>query len=893
MFNDETEWYMAGLTKYTTPYELVSYVMYDELGITVNNKTDVISSDASKEHPNQWFEFIPSQMENAKKGSIPLVVLLHGNNNDNRTQGETSGWVEKAAEEGFMCIAPEWQSKSVYADSIFYKYTGLGLDGIVKVVEKMLEEYPELDASRVYCTGLSQGAYNTLQLGISYSDVFAAVEGSSVPLDFSMGEIINDAKNKQENQYVPAYILEGTADIYHPIPVNTSDTSVYNFIRAYGILNDIEVSETLDLTLNKYFGIQLDNQGNDNYNGQAVYAGTLSNDLGEMIKAVAMEPYAHWNNKKLVDDIWDFMSQYAKDQNTGETLLVNKTVEIKGSYDKAISEVTFPKFESNGTKTDVHVSELLKEHLNQKDLIAIKNIKEKTLTVDVELKDLYLYSEYLNGKSEAGISFYNMVNYFTDVKQIKQLLDENDGYTIVDSKGNEVDSSYINELLGLLNQIMNFDPTTNLKYDMNAVYDSKTFNENDKLGGTDVIATSKEGNVTFEFHIDAHGWWGYDLGADDSITALVMGYSQNEIDADRAEHESPLTKLYANFFVIEMENQGSGKWYMLNNTDLENPMIYVSDDGKEAFMIDVDFYGENVINRIIKSVIGDKCESLKIFCTHNHSDHVNNLSKIAEDEYLKSITTIIWPENEPHTYLDGVDLVALFDNVQTIKDMEKIEVAGNTFQFIEIPNEHTPGGGQLADLTNKVIYSGDSLGAQVHLGGTTITMSNADNWLSGAKKAAQYIKDNGIKYNIGGHTPYLNTADYASWMATAIEYAKEQLASDFSWEYILVIVEDGKVVVGDRLAEIFENGLSDREELKIASAGFINDLTDDNNSTSDNSSNSTDQNNSSTNINTTVDKTTSTNPKTSDETIIAGYGLIALVSLTVCIYSRKKKLNSK
>ena len=84
-------------------------------------------------------------------------------------------------------------------------------------------------------------------------------------------------------------------------------------------------------------------------------------------------------------------------------------------------------------------------------------------------------------------------------------------------------------------------------------------------------------------------------------------------------------------FVIEMENAGKGKWYMLNGTDLENPIIYVSSDGKEAFMIDVDFYGENVINQVIKSVIGDKCESLKIFLTHNHGDHVNNLAQIAKD----------------------------------------------------------------------------------------------------------------------------------------------------------------------------------------------------------------------------------------------------------------------
>ena len=50
--------------------------------------------------------------------------------------------------------------------------------------------------------------------------------------------------------------------------------------------------------------------------------------------------------------------------------------------------------------------------------------------------------------------------------------------------------------------------------------------------------------------------------------------------------------------------------------------------------------------------------------------------------------------------------------------------------------DSTPGGGQLADLTNKVLYSGDTLGAQVHLGGGTVMMSKIDSWLNGALKSA-------------------------------------------------------------------------------------------------------------------------------------------------------------
>lgn len=361
---------------------------------------------------------------------------------------------------------------------------------------------------------------------------------------------------------------------------------------------------------------------------------------------------------------------------------------------------------------------------------------------------------------------------------------------------------------------------------MDSVYDVESFVQNPDVGALDVIATSEEGNVTLKFHIDSHGWWGYDLGADDSITSLVLGFSQEEINTDRAERESPITRAYGNFFVIEIPTAGNGNLYMLRNTDLENPVIYVNEDKTEAFMIDVDFYGENVINKVIKDVIEPDCESLKIFFTHNHVDHVNNVAVIARDEYLSDIATVYWPENEPHTQSNGVDLVTIFgeDRVVEIADGQKFKAAGHEFQFVEIPDEHTPGGGQVADLTNKILYSGDTLGAQVHLGGTAVRLSSLNSWLAGAQKTVKYIEDNDINYIIGGHSGYLNNPAFASWIETAMQYAKDQLTADASWNGGLVIVENGVVVTRDHLGEIFSTGLSDREELNVASVNFRNDL---------------------------------------------------------------------
>ena len=43
-----------------------------------------------------------------------------------------------------------------------------------------------------------------------------------------------------------------------------------------------------------------------------------------MMKVVAMEPYAHWNNPRMIDDIWEFFSNYRRNPETGKIEVQNK-----------------------------------------------------------------------------------------------------------------------------------------------------------------------------------------------------------------------------------------------------------------------------------------------------------------------------------------------------------------------------------------------------------------------------------------------------------------------------------------------------------------------------------------------------------------------------------------
>lgn len=534
---------------------------------------------------------------------------------------------------------------------------------------------------------------------------------------------------------------------------------------------------------------------------------------------------------------------------------------IEGNYEAAINEIVYLRQEPGytGEVTKIPVTDEIKEMIDDrvenlgKDYkSSVKaTVEDNTVTFDLALFDVYLdNSEYLNGMSPAGESYFNLLEFYADVLQVKAIIEDLDGdYVLKDVNGKEFTLDYVNEFVELLDDIYNLEPTTNLEYRKDSMMLEEGYNEEDLYGGVDVIATSEAGNVTFTFHMDHHGFWGYELAGDTFMNKVVDVEITDEMTLRK------INTIYANFMKIKLPGlegkKGDFDWYILNNTDLENPYMYVGTNSKgenEALLIDVDFYGEAVINDVIKSVIVDrygsldKLDTLYIYLTHLHGDHVNNLKIINQDEELREKVKIIWPEAEVHPLMDekddGRDLITLFDyedvegttlrdesRVINMADMDKIEILDHTFQLVSMPDQHTNGGSQLADLNMGILYAGDTVGSQIHLGGTSIWTTEGkltDGWLVSMGKTVDFMNENNIRYILTGHSPYPIVTDYAEWMGAAIDYIEEQLKLDPTFSG-LVVVEDGKVINGTaRMGEIFSTGLTDKEVFHFASVNFMN-----------------------------------------------------------------------
>lgn len=308
-------------------YELEPYLDCESLGI----KRIVVEQplgfgpqgQQGPDVPKQlWYEYWPEELlEGAPARSVPVVVLLHGNANDPRTQAETSGFIQLAGEERFFVVEMEWQGTP--------NYQAMGQDGVETVLYQILAKYPQLDPARVYAEGLSAGSMTATALGVKKSHVFAAVGGHSGGLFGGMGTgpfpgfeaIWNEATQKRgavETAYCSVF---GTKDTTVPYmtPENWKGNGYLNAWNAYEQMNGMPVVREMDFTVDPVFGQTLrDRETIVTVKGDGIVMETGQLYKGEvpMIRLVAVVDYGHWNFMPTARVMWDFFKHYRRDPET-------------------------------------------------------------------------------------------------------------------------------------------------------------------------------------------------------------------------------------------------------------------------------------------------------------------------------------------------------------------------------------------------------------------------------------------------------------------------------------------------------------------------------------------------------------------------------------------------
>ena len=310
-------------------YELEPYLDCESLGIKrIIVEQPMGRAPQGQEVPKQlWYEYWPKELlEGAPAQSVPVMVLLHGNQNDPRTQAETSGFIQLAGEKRFFVVEMEWQGTP--------NYQAMGHDGIETVLFQLFAKYPQLDPSRVYAEGLSAGSITATALGIKKSHLFTAVGGHSGGIfggSFkgytSAGILWAEATQKRGAVEVPYCSVFGTADNVVPYikPDNWKDNNYLNAWNAYEQMNGMEVVDRIDFSIDKVFGQPMRDRETivtNKGDGITIETGVLYKGDMPLIKMVAVMDYGHWNFQPTARIMWDFFSHYRRDPETKKLIYI-------------------------------------------------------------------------------------------------------------------------------------------------------------------------------------------------------------------------------------------------------------------------------------------------------------------------------------------------------------------------------------------------------------------------------------------------------------------------------------------------------------------------------------------------------------------------------------------
>lgn len=313
---------------YPNEYCEEEYQYWEDLGI----KKEV--HDAG-DKASKWATFTPMEVfkeENAEK-TWPVLFVFHGSNNPVYVT-ESYGYAQLAAQEGFICVIP-WAANGGAADD----EEGTTLDAeIERIMGILREEYP-IDESRIYGAGYSLGGRSTVRETIKNPNLFAAITVGG----HNLGGIRQGAEYTFTDEEwdalkeTPVLQLDGDNEMRVKLPYGYGVTGedATNALNRWFRINEIDrevtleecqkIVDTTEDTAQRKLGLEADEIYTQYYDGTKYYTADFYNeDNVNMIKIINVEGMIHWMTQSMAQVAWNFMSQYARDTETDELVVLNQ-----------------------------------------------------------------------------------------------------------------------------------------------------------------------------------------------------------------------------------------------------------------------------------------------------------------------------------------------------------------------------------------------------------------------------------------------------------------------------------------------------------------------------------------------------------------------------------------
>lgn len=289
---------------------------------------------------NKWASYLPlaavDVMENGGDRVFPLIFLLHGAHNP-ILMTEGYGMTQVAAREECIVIAPENENE----------------ESILALLEYAKEHWP-VDASRVYLTGYSFGGCTTSRNGWKHPELFAGLGwggmlfGTQMPgheLDgmwYPEYEVTEEDVKKMEALEMPVLLFMGENEMLellplwrnqsevgqdHVIPLQSADKhqAFNNFRRAGGCapveFKEQEYYENHEDPVVRSIGADFEYTEIFVDRARKYFIGDSLNAKGEnLFRTVAAEKMHHSATRMWAEFIWEHLSGYARDTETGKLI---------------------------------------------------------------------------------------------------------------------------------------------------------------------------------------------------------------------------------------------------------------------------------------------------------------------------------------------------------------------------------------------------------------------------------------------------------------------------------------------------------------------------------------------------------------------------------------------
>jgi polyhydroxybutyrate depolymerase len=175
---------------------LVIGMLYLRANVT-NGK--VVSSGQDR----RYLLFVPTTYDAARP--TPLVISIHGYSEWPAHQAQISGWSDLAQEYGFLVVYPEgigfprrWRAGSQSGDPL------VDVRFISDLIDELERQY-NIDRTRIYANGLSNGGGMSILLGCTLADRITAIGSVSGGYLYPLDEC-------RPSRPVPMIAFHGTAD---------------------------------------------------------------------------------------------------------------------------------------------------------------------------------------------------------------------------------------------------------------------------------------------------------------------------------------------------------------------------------------------------------------------------------------------------------------------------------------------------------------------------------------------------------------------------------------------------------------------------------------------------------------------------------------------------------